>query len=68
MIVLGLVIVAPAEIDLMLNEDGKLVTKARGIYKLEGDELTMVISLEDDGRPKDFTPSDRVLIYVLKRK
>jgi uncharacterized protein (TIGR03067 family) len=60
----------PAEIDLMKNDSGKLVTEAYGIYKLEGDELTLAIGLDEgpESRPKDFTPRDNVMMFVMKRK
>ncbi len=61
-----------AEIDIMSGEQSKVDMKAYGIYKIEGDELTMALAIGSDKgpdqRPKDFTPNERVLIFVLKRQ
>jgi uncharacterized protein (TIGR03067 family) len=60
----------PAEIDLFRSEAGKSVPEALGIYKIEGDTLTIALGLDKgpNDRPKDFTPSDNALVFVLKRK
>jgi uncharacterized protein (TIGR03067 family) len=62
----------PPTIDLVKKEDDKTEV-IRGIYKLEGDELTIVLGFKDrdkgeESRPKDFTESKDVLILVFKRK
>jgi uncharacterized protein (TIGR03067 family) len=59
----------PATIDMIENRDGK-VELSRGIYKLDGDELIIATGKKagEENRPKDFTPSDGVEIWVYKRK
>ncbi len=62
----------PATIDLTTKEDGK-EDVIRGLYKFEGDELTIIFGMKDRdkgevSRPKDFTPNEDTLIFVLKRK
>jgi uncharacterized protein (TIGR03067 family) len=61
----------PHEIDLTSKEDGK-DEKMYGIFKLEGDKLTLCLKETDKAgdRPKDFktTKEGREMIMILKRK
>lgn len=56
----------PAEVDIT---DGPKGRPMRGIYKVEGDTLTLCLSGDDEDRPKAFDApaGSRVILIILKR-
>ena len=60
---------SPANIDFTKIGPPKQGAVMLGIYKLEGDKLTICASFEDSERPKDFKSADgpRICTFVLER-
>jgi uncharacterized protein (TIGR03067 family) len=63
---------SPAEIDILDFDEFGRENTGYGIYKLEGDTLTIAIGVADSNgvklRPKDFAANPQVNIMILKRK
>ena len=58
----------PKKIDLReINKFGAVINKL-GIYKLDGDELTICMDDETAGRPTAFEPKTRTALFTLKRQ
>jgi uncharacterized protein (TIGR03067 family) len=57
----------PPAIDLVYDEGRGDAGKYLGIFRLEGDRLTICFAQENGPRPRSFEPSDGVTLVVLKR-
>jgi uncharacterized protein (TIGR03067 family) len=58
----------PAAIDLTQDDDAKKERKVLGIYKIDGDTLTICASNDDKKRPTEFAGGKGVILVVLKRQ
>jgi len=60
----------PPHVDLFSDRARPAATRRRGIYKVEGDQVTLCVAAENRPRPTSFesTSENRNSIYVLKRR
>jgi uncharacterized protein (TIGR03067 family) len=61
----------PAHFDLTPEKAAGKSDTVRGIFKVEGDTLTLCFVNDEkdrEARPKDFEPTPNSMIFVLKRK
>jgi len=54
----------PAAVDTCETADGKF---SPGIYRLDGDTMSMVLRTSDAGRPTTFDPAEGVMTFEFKR-
>ena len=57
----------PATMDVKRDVDGEAAIPGKGIWKLDGEELTMCFAIGEGERPKDFKPAQNNIVMVFQR-